>query len=169
MIKNNNLICVFKLPYFDDFIIFFHATYKKLTFLSRIISFYQKEGFNFLKLDFLNDKVKCSYCDFETDEIHQNRPIIVRDLSICGKGVYLQLPRRQIYCPYCQKYSTERLDFLDKGKKYTNRYEEYIYERVKELTVEQISYNEQLSAEQVQNIFSRIEGAKKKTGQCLKE
>jgi transposase len=134
-----------------------------------VFTCYQKEGFNFLKLEFLKEKVCCTYCGFETDEIHQNRPILVRDLSICGKGVYLQVPRRQIYCPHCQKYSTEILDFIDKGRKYTKRYEEYIYERVKELTVEQVSYNEQLSAEQVQNIFSRIERLKKKIGLCPKE
>jgi ribosomal protein L44E len=51
--------------------------------------------------------------------------------------VYLHIPRRQIYCQHCQKYSTETLDFVEKGRNYTKRYEEYIYERVKELTVEQ--------------------------------
>jgi hypothetical protein len=42
------------------------------------------------------------------------------------------------------------------GRKYTIRYEEYIYERVKELTVEQVSENEDLSQERVASIFKRI-------------
>ena len=50
---------------------------------------------------------------------------------------------------------------MDQRRNYTIRYEEYIYERVKELTVEQVGKNEQLTAEQVQNIFSRIEKKKK--------
>jgi transposase len=129
----------------------------------------QKEGFSILKLDLLNPKIACIHCGKETDEIHQIRPILIRDLSICGQVVYLQVPRRQIYCLHCKKYSTEALDFLDKGRNYTKRYEEYIYERVKELTVKQVSYNEQLSAEQVQNIFSRIANSKKKTGRCQKD
>ena len=99
-----------------------------------------------------------------TEEIHQNRPILVRDLSICGQGIYLKIPRRQISCQHCQKYSTEALDFVATGRKYTKRYEEYIYERVKELTVEQVSKNEELSGEQVKNIFSRKASQKKKTG-----
>ncbi len=127
-----------------------------------VFTCYQKEGYAILELDLLNPEVKCNYCDFETDNIHQIRPVLVRDLSICGYSVYLKVPRRQIYCPHCQKYSTEQLDFLEKGGKYTKRYEEYIYERVKELTVEQVSYQENLSAEQVQNIFSRIASLKKK-------
>lgn len=49
------------------------------------------------------------------------------------------------------------------------RYEEYIYERVKELTVEQVSYSEGLSAEQVKKIFSRRAASKKKTGQIQKD
>lgn len=129
----------------------------------------QKEGFTFLQLDLLNSKVKCHYCNFETDDLHQNRPILMRDLSICGNKVFLKVPRRQIYCPHCQKYSTERLDFAEKGRKYTKRYEEYIYFRVKELTVEQVAEHEDLSTDQVQNIFSRIASQKKKSGKILKE
>jgi transposase len=122
----------------------------------------RQEGFTFLELNFIKPHIKCSYCQYSTDNIHQERPILVRDLSICGQGVYLKVSRRQIYCSSCQKYSTEVLDFVDKGRKYTKRYEEYIYERVKELTVEQVSYHEQLSAEQVKNIFSRIAQEKKR-------
>jgi type IV secretory pathway ATPase VirB11/archaellum biosynthesis ATPase len=44
--------------------------------------------------------------------------------------------------------------------------EEYIYERVKELTVEQVSQNEDLSPERVASIFKRIAQRKKKTGDC---
>ncbi len=124
----------------------------------------RKKNSRILKLDLLNDKISCVYYGKSTDEIYQIRPILVRDLSICGQGVYLQVPRRQIYCPSCKKYSTAALDFVEKGRNYTKRSEEYIYERVKELTVEQVSRHEQLSAEQVQNIFSRIAKTKKKTG-----
>ena len=87
--------------------------------------------------------------------MHQTRPILVRDLSILGQGVYLKVPRRQFVCPHCGKYPTERLEWIKLGKKWTKRYEEYLYERVKELTVEQVAKNENLSPEQVQKIFSQ--------------
>ncbi len=126
-----------------------------------VFTCYQKEDCNILQLELLNSKIKCAYCESETDDIHQNRPILIRDLSICGQIVYLKVPRRQIYCQHCQKYSTEALEFVERGRKYTKRYEEYIYQRVKELTVKQVSAHEQLTAEQVQNIFSRIAKRKK--------
>ena len=75
-----------------------------------VFSCYQKEGFNLLKLELLNEFVQCAYCVFSSDNIHQNRPIKVRDLSICGQGVLLQVPRRQISCQTSQKYSTEKLE-----------------------------------------------------------
>ena len=50
---------------------------------------------------------------------------------------------------------------MERKRNYTSRYEEYIYERVKELTVEQVSRTEQLSSEQGQNIFSRKATQKK--------
>ena len=127
----------------------------------------QQEGFILLKLEFLNEGINCPHCQYYTDIVHQIRPILVRDLSICGQGVYLQVPRRQFYCPRCKKSPTERLDFLEMRRNYTRRYEEYIYERVKELTVEQVSQNEQLSADQVSRIFQRVARLKKKTGEPL--
>jgi transposase len=93
----------------------------------------------------------------------------VRDFSICGQEVYLHLPRRQFYCSHCKKYPTERLEFLEMGRNFTKRYEEYISEQVKEMTVEKVSNNQQLTPEQVQDIFSRIARRKKKTGQSQKE
>jgi transposase len=35
-------------------------------------------------------------------------------------------------------WNTLTLPFVEKRRKYTRRYEEYIYEKVKELTVEQV-------------------------------
>ena len=77
------------------------------------------------------------------------------------------MPRRQFYCQKCQKSPTERLSFREMKRNYTSRYEQYIYEKVKELTVEQVSKNEQLSPEQVQNIFSRLATRKKRLGKPI--
>jgi transposase len=125
----------------------------------------EKESFIVLKLNFLNEGISCPHCQNYTEHIHQTRSLLVRDLSICGQGVYLYLPRRQFYCSACQRYPTEPLDFVEKRRNYTLRYEEYIYEKVKELTVEQVSDREKLSPEQVENIFHRIAARKKKTGE----
>jgi transposase len=129
-----------------------------------VFTCYQKEEFIILELELINQGVNCPHCQIYTDNLHQNRPILVRDLSICGQGVYLKVPRRQFDCLHCKKISTEQLDFLEKRRQYTIRYEEYIYERVKELTVEQVGQNEQLSSKRVEGIFKRIAKKKKRLG-----
>ena len=136
-----------------------------------VLSYQQQEEFIFLKLELLNEGIVCPHCQTYTDNLHQTRPILVRDLSIVGQGVYLKVPRRQFICPHCNKYPTEELFWMDQGRNYTKRYEEYIYEKVKELTVEQVSVSEQLSPDKVQNIFSRQAQKKrlvKRIGQCQK-
>jgi len=45
----------------------------------------------------------CPHCNNYTEKLHQNRPILARDLSAFGRSVYLQVPRRQFYCPTCQR------------------------------------------------------------------
>lgn len=132
-----------------------------------VFTSYQKEGFIILKLELLNEGIQCPHCQNYTDHLHQTRSILVRDLSIFGQPVYLQVPRRQFYCQECKKSPTERLSFMEMKRNYTIRYEQYIYEKVKELTIEKVSKNEQLSPEKVQNIFSRIANRKKKTGDYL--
>jgi transposase len=132
-----------------------------------VFTCYKKSGFIILKLELINPGINCPHCQTYTDKLHEDRPILVRDLSICGQQVYLQVPRRQFECYHCQKTSTERLSFLEMRRQYTIRYEEYIYERVKELTVEQVSQNEDLSAKIVASIFQRIAARKKKTGDDL--
>ena len=67
-------------------------------------------------------------------QLNQNRPVLIRDLSIFGQPVYWQVPRRQFYGRTCQKYFTESLSFVDWERRYTQRYENYIYQRVQATT-----------------------------------
>ena len=74
----------------------------------------QIEGQIYFRLSALASGIVCPHCDNYTEELHQNRSILARDLSVFGRSVYLQVPRRQFYCPTCKRYSTEKLEFLDK-------------------------------------------------------
>ncbi|NJK62767.1 MAG: transposase family protein [Synechococcaceae cyanobacterium SM2_3_1] len=102
-----------------------------------------------LKLELTSKEMVCSHCGQTITKINQNRPILVRDLAIFGRSVYLQVPRCQFYCPHCQHYSTEALPFVDWERPYTQRYKTYIYQQVKQATIEQVSQNEGLSRDQV--------------------
>ena len=60
----------------------------------------------FLILSCQEEKVKCNYCGRLTDELHQTKNLLIRDLPISGQTVYLQVPRRKFYCKKCQRFFT---------------------------------------------------------------
>lgn len=138
-----------------------------------------------LKLQLINDGINCPNCNEYICKTHQTRPILVRDLSVFGQLVYLKVPRRlsclasfggkpaerepQFYCPNCQTSPTEPLSWLNKKQRQTNRYQEYIYEKVKELTVKQVSENEKMSEDAIQDIFHKVAKLKKKIGGYLSD
>lgn len=122
----------------------------------------QVEGKFIFKLYLIHEGINCPKCGNYTEELHQNRPIIVRDLSSFGRAVYLKVPRRQFYCSQCQKYSTECLSFLDWKRRHTCRYEEHIYSLVKQSSIEQIARGESLSYHEIKGIFDHVYNQKKK-------
>ena len=127
-----------------------------------IESFTEEENKIILKLRFLHDEAPCPHCNTQSRKLKQNRPILIRDLSVFGKVIYLNTPRRQFYCHQCQKHFTGELPFVDWERRYTQRYEEYVYQRVQSASVEQVSRDEFLSWEQVQGIFNHQFYLKKK-------
>jgi len=122
----------------------------------KVVGGKQISDFYALQLQFTNEGINCPHCEKYLDVIHQIRHILVRDLSICGMEVYLKVDRRRFYCRQCQKYTTEQVTWLDPKQLVTNRYKEYIYTRVKDLTVEQVSRSESLGSKQVQKIFNDL-------------
>ena len=120
-----------------------------------------------LKVGFLTHNATCPHCQESRDELHQIRPILIRDFPISGQLIELEIPRRQYYCN-SQKYFTEQLCFVDEGRRYTKRYEEYIYHHVQVTKVEQVKREEKLSWDQVQGIFNhQREQVKKPHGERL--
>lgn len=71
------------------------------------VSFCQKtEGIVCLHLQLSNQLADCYFCQRPTKELHQTTFVLIRDLPIFGKPVYLKVPRRRFYCRHCQKYFT---------------------------------------------------------------
>lgn len=121
-----------------------------------VFTCYRETDFICLHLQLNNEGINCPNCQQYIDCLHDTSYILVKDLSICGNLVYLKVPRRKYYCEFCGKYPTEVLEWVEKRRNFTCRYENYIYEQVKNLTVEQVSNQEKLERNQVQRIFSRI-------------
>jgi hypothetical protein len=110
----------------------------------------------FLKLNLLNETIECPNCHQILDTINQTEYNLVRDLSILGNPVYLEVPRRQFHCQSCDKYITERLSFMRLRQHHTIRYEVMIYERVKNSNIKEISREEELGWQEVESIFNRF-------------
>jgi transposase len=122
----------------------------------KILSGGKVSDFWALQLQLTNQGINCPECEKYLDVVHQTKYVLVRDLPICGIEVYLKVPKRRFYCRQCQKYKTEQLIWLDSRQLLTNRFKEYIYTRVKELTVEQVSRSENLGSKQVQKVFNDL-------------
>lgn len=114
------------------------------------------KGDGCLHLLLTNVGINCPHCQQYITEMHQNRPITVRDLPCFGKITFLLVPRRQFYCPHCQRYSTERLDWLDWQRRHTQRYETQIFARVLSSSIAQVAVEEDLSFDEVEGIFNHL-------------
>lgn len=123
----------------------------------------QELGNVFLKLHFLKDSADCPHCHQSSDDLHQTRSILLRDLSIFGQATYLKVPRRQFYCRRCKSHFTEVLSFMEPGRQYTRRYEDYIYQQVKCSSIQQVARSEDLTFDRVEGIFNHQYNLKKKT------
>ena len=109
----------------------------------------------------LASEIVCPHFNNYTKELHQHRAILVRDLSVFGRFVYLQVPRRQFYCP---AWSTlhYKLSFFDRKIRHTQRYKQNIYVRVQQSSMEQIGREERLSYDEIKGIFTHVNYCKKK-------
>ncbi|BAC89778.1 transposase family protein [Gloeobacter violaceus] len=116
----------------------------------------------FFYLQPLAQEILCPGCGQLTDIQHQARPLQVRDLMMRKKPVFLRIPRRQFYCKACQRYCTEKLEFLDWRRRHTRRFEEDVYERVQHSSLEQIAREEGISPEAVRGIFEHVAVESKK-------
>lgn len=116
----------------------------------------------YLNLRFLSETAACPHCEKLSSELHQNRSILIRTLSVFGQATYLKVPRRQFYCRDCQRRFTEVLAFGGAGRQYTQRYEEQIYQQVQLSSIEQVGRLERLTFDRVQGIFKHQYGLKKR-------
>ena len=79
------------------------------------------DDINYFQIRWLNEKIQCPICGETITKIHQERQSLIRDLSVFGREVYLQIPHGQFSCHSCQHYVSEQLDFIDWRRRQTSR------------------------------------------------
>lgn len=112
------------------------------------------EGTVFLKLKCFNETINCPHCGETVERINQTEVVLIRDLPVFGQPVDLQVPRRQFHCLSCQRFWTERLEFVAWRHHHTQRYEQAIYEQVKRSSLEEVSRVEGIGVATVRAIFN---------------
>lgn len=97
----------------------------------------------------------CPSCLKKTSQIRKYYRRTMRDLSIAGREVYLELEERQFYCPDCQGYFSERFSCVEPNRTTTRRYEAYLYTRCQKATIADVAVQENLLWDVVDAIFHR--------------
>jgi transposase len=83
----------------------------------------------------------CPECGRVSSQVHDESEVqMIRDLSIAERQCYLMYRARRFRCEHCKKTFVER-------------YERYVYQRVRRESVSQVAQDEGLSEEAVQAIF----------------
>lgn len=96
----------------------------------------------------------CPDCGQVSTQVHdESEAQMVRDLSIAERQCFLVYRARRFKCEHCKKTFVERVEWKRPNVSYTERYERYVYQRVRRENVSQVAQDEGLSEEAVQAIF----------------
>lgn len=96
----------------------------------------------------------CPDCGRVSSQIHdESEAQMIRDLAIAERQCYLVYRARRFKCEHCKKTFVERVEWKRANVSYTERYERYVYQRVRRESVSQVAQDEGLSEEAVQAIF----------------
>jgi len=98
----------------------------------------------------------CPDCGELSSAIHEmGEPQMIHDLAMWERQCWLRLQPRRFKCAPCGDTFVERLAWREPGRDYTQRYEQYIFQRSRKEPISQIAKDEKLSEEIVQGIFER--------------
>jgi len=96
----------------------------------------------------------CPDCGHVSNLVHDESEVqMIRDLSIAERQCYLVYRARRFKCEHCKKTFVERVEWKRTNVSYTERYERYVYQRVRRESVSQVAQDENLSEEAVQALF----------------
>jgi hypothetical protein len=91
-----------------------------------VVNYQKIEQTIFLKLALLNETIECPNCHQILDRINQTEYNLVRDLSILGNRVYLEVPRRPPAPPTSGGLPLARAPHLNKQFKFAGSLSFYV-------------------------------------------
>ena len=97
----------------------------------------------------------CPRCQQVSAQIHDRRVRVKRDVSVFGLRSYLEYEQRRFGCEQCKKPFAESVVDIEAGRRYTVRYERYIYEQYRENSIQAIHRLEGIGYKAAEGIFYR--------------
>lgn len=98
----------------------------------------------------------CPRCGNISTHLHQNHFYPVRDLPILNRSTTLMVNRRQFKCHVCEKPFSEELNFVEKRRRFTNRFEEHIIENLIVSDISNTAKLFEISEDEVYSILKHI-------------
>lgn len=108
-----------------------------------------------LQLAHAFDCAICPVCGHLSLSLHQNHPVLVRDMDLLEHICYLKFDKRRFDCRYCGKPFTEMLPFCEFYSRYTKRFEQYVFDVAKEHTIYRAAEQLKLGYQATEGIYYR--------------
>jgi transposase len=81
----------------------------------------------------------CEQCGGRCDQVHETTVRRVRDLPFLEFRVVLHVPRRRVWCPRCNGPRLEKLDWLGRYQRVTNRFAEAIEQLLRSSNIQAVA------------------------------
>lgn len=81
----------------------------------------------------------CEQCGGRCDQVHETVVRRVRDLPFLEFRVVLHVPRRRVWCPRCNGPHLEKLDWLGRYQRVTNRFAEAIEQLLRSSNIQAVA------------------------------
>ena len=102
-----------------------------------------------------HDGAMCPNCHGISETPHEYKRRVKRDLPAFGMQCYLEYDHRRFKCLYCAKPFTEVLNGVPFKRRYTARYENYVFEQYRHSAITEVVRCEGLGYKAAQGIFYR--------------
>lgn len=101
------------------------------------------------------DVAVCPRCQQLSDQVHQYHRRVVRDVAWAGHVCYLEFSARRFKCAHCRRPFTEVMEAIRPHSRCTRRYEQYLCEQLRDMSIQRVSRQEQLGYKQVEGLYYR--------------
>ena len=96
---------------------------------------------------------RCPYCGFLTQNIHDYRTRMVRDLPIFTKPLYLKVQINRFRCKNCNEVFSQAFESIHPGQHQTIRYREYLYKQCNGSTIQKVSKEQKIAYSTLERIY----------------